>query len=46
MISPIQLRQLIAACISPNPEGRPSIEQVYAVAQEMHTKLSRVATPQ
>lgn len=40
-----ELRQLVGACISPNPESRPSTEQVYAVAQHMHTSMSRVATP-
>ena len=33
---PPQLRQLVASCISPNPETRPDIQRVYAVAQKMH----------
>lgn len=40
-----ELRQLVAACISPNPEGRPNIEQVHAVAHKMHGSMSRVTTP-
>ena len=33
---PPQLRQLVAACISPNPDDRPDITQLSEMAQRMH----------
>ena len=33
-----ELRQLVADCISPEPDNRPNVEHVHGVAKEMHGK--------
>lgn len=35
-----ELRDLVAACINPDPEKRPDITYVYKIAREMHQKFS------
>lgn len=40
-----QMRNLIAACITPEPSQRPNIEYVYAISQEMHGYFNSHPTP-
>lgn len=40
-----ELRKLVAACINPEPEQRPTIEYVYNIAKQMYTRTNTPQSP-